>query len=79
MAIELSTYEHQLLKEIRETPQKYHNNILQIVRLFRESVIPPKTKKGQKYNFYDLKGVGKEIWEGIDAQEYVNRERESWK
>ncbi len=23
-------------------------------------------------------GLGKEIWEGIDAQEYVNSERESW-
>lgn len=35
-------------------------------------------KKEQKSNIYDLKGVGKEIWEGIDAQEYVNNERESW-
>jgi hypothetical protein len=35
-------------------------------------------KKEQKGNIYDLKGVGKEIWEGMDAQEYVNKERESW-
>jgi hypothetical protein len=35
-------------------------------------------KKEQKGNIYGLKGVGKEIWEGIDAQEYVNKERESW-
>ena len=25
-----------------------------------------------------LQGLGKEIWAGIDAQEYVNRERSSW-
>jgi hypothetical protein len=25
-----------------------------------------------------LRGLGKEIWEGIDAQEYVARERASW-
>jgi hypothetical protein len=25
-----------------------------------------------------LCGLGKEIWEGIDAQEYVNSERASW-
>lgn len=31
-----------------------------------------------KTNIYDIKGVGKEIWEGIDAQEYVDRERSSW-
>lgn len=26
----------------------------------------------------ELRGLGKEIWEGMDAQEYVNRERTSW-
>ena len=25
-----------------------------------------------------LQGLGKEIWEGIDVQEYVDRERASW-
>ena len=25
-----------------------------------------------------LEGLGKEIWEGIDAQEYVKRERVGW-
>jgi hypothetical protein len=32
----------------------------------------------EKYSLMDLCGLGKEIWEGIDAQEYVNRERASW-
>lgn len=36
-------------------------------------------EKEQKSNIYDIKGVGKEIWNGIDAQEYVNKERASWK
>jgi hypothetical protein len=35
-------------------------------------------KREQKCNIYDLKGVGKEIWEEVDAQEYVNKERASW-
>ncbi len=26
----------------------------------------------------ELRGLGKEVWEGMDAQEYVNRERTSW-
>jgi len=33
-----STYEEQLAKEIKETPEEYLPNLLQIVRLFRESV-----------------------------------------
>lgn len=35
-------------------------------------------ERDRKLNIYDIKGVGKEIWEGIDAQEYVNKERASW-
>lgn len=26
----------------------------------------------------ELRGLGKEIWEGIDAQDYVNRLRDEW-
>ncbi len=35
-------------------------------------------EREQKCNIYNIKGVGKEIWEGIDAQEYVNEERALW-
>ena len=28
--------------------------------------------------FSELRGVGKEIWQGIDAQEYVNQKRDEW-
>ena len=33
---------------------------------------------GEKHSIMELRGLGAEIWEGIDAQEYVNRERASW-
>ena len=26
----------------------------------------------------ELQGLGKDIWQGMDAQEYVDRERASW-
>ena len=35
-------------------------------------------ERDQRLNIYDIKGVGKEVWNGIDAQEYVNKERASW-
>lgn len=31
-----------------------------------------------KHSIMELHGLGKEIWEGIDAQEYVNRLRDEW-
>ncbi|MCG8583764.1 MAG: hypothetical protein MI757_03535 [Pirellulales bacterium] len=35
-------------------------------------------KNGGKHRVTDLRGLGKEIWEGIDADEYVAKERDSW-
>lgn len=32
----------------------------------------------KRYSILELRGLGKELWNGIDAQEYVNRERASW-
>ena len=31
-----------------------------------------------QHSIMELRGLGKEIWQGIDAQEYVNQERASW-
>lgn len=31
-----------------------------------------------KRNILELEGLGKEIWQGVDAQEYVNQERAFW-
>lgn len=28
-----------------------------------------------RHSIMELRGLGKEIWQGIDAQEYVNQER----
>ncbi len=39
----------------------------------RQSVIPH-----PKRSILELEGLGKEIWNGIDAGEYVNQERDSW-
>ena len=30
------------------------------------------------HSITELRGLGKEIWHGQDAQEYVNQERDSW-
>ena len=33
---------------------------------------------GKKHSIMEIEGLGKEIWQGVDAQEYVNQERTSW-
>ncbi len=42
-----------------------------------ESQVQADSRKGGR-SIMELQGLGKEIWEGIDAQEYVNAERDSW-
>lgn len=32
----------------------------------------------EKHSILELAGLGKEVWEGIDAQEYVNQLRSEW-
>ena len=32
----------------------------------------------QTHSIMELKGLGKQIWQGIDADEYVAKERDSW-
>lgn len=31
-----------------------------------------------QHSLLELEGLGKEIWEGVDAQEYVNELRKEW-
>ena len=31
-----------------------------------------------KRNIADIRGLGKEIWEGVDVDAYINEERDSW-
>jgi len=49
------------------------------LKLLEELAIIVRSKvKKKKRSILELEGLGKEIWESIDAQEYVDRERESW-
>ncbi len=32
----------------------------------------------EQHSIMELEGLGAEIWQGIDAQEYVRQERASW-
>jgi hypothetical protein len=36
--------------------------------------VPPVRKR----SLLELRGLGKEVWEGVDPVEYVKQERDSW-
>lgn len=46
----------------------------------RERLIRTLRRKSHKprHHITELKGLGKEVWQGVDAQKYINAERDSW-
>jgi hypothetical protein len=72
MSTEISVYEKQLIREIKRTPKEYLPNLLQIVRLFRESVTLKPAEASFRQGWKEaLAGETRpvsELWEGIDAK-----------
>ena len=68
----VSTYEEQLVREIHETPTEYWPNLLQLIRLFRESVmLRPAVvsfRQGWQEAMTGQTRPVSELWEGIDAE-----------
>ncbi|MEP7337276.1 MAG: hypothetical protein ABI977_05985 [Acidobacteriota bacterium] len=52
---------------------------LKLIALLTQGLMETETKPEPPLrSLMELHGLGKEIWEGIDAQEYVNQLREEW-
>ena len=70
--MEPSRYEEELIKEMRETPEEYYPNLLQIVRLFRESVALKPAEASFRQGWQEAQ-LGQtrpvsELWKDIDAE-----------
>ena len=65
------------LRHIKHLPRKVRLELLALTTqdLAAEEEATPATRKR---SLMELHGLGKELWEGIDAQEYVNELRGEW-
>jgi hypothetical protein len=72
MAIEVSVYEDKVLKEVRKTPGEYLPNLLQLVRLFRESVSLKPAADSFRQGWQEAQSGQtrpiSELWDDIDAE-----------
>jgi hypothetical protein len=50
----------------------------ELVKLLVDSLDIAEPSARRKRSILELRGLGKEIWQGIDAQEYVNHLRSEW-
>ena len=64
-----------LVREIQSLAQEEQLSLVEIISARLKNTLGG--KRG-KHSFLELEGLGAEIWKGIDAQEYVQKERESW-
>jgi len=70
-----SKYQIVIPREAREKLDLKAGDKLIIKANNEKIIIYPQPKNYAKYSL----GLGKEIWQGIDATEYIKKERETWK
>ncbi len=57
-----------------EIPAKYRF----LLDWYESDYAPPTRKGSREDSILELKGLGKEIWKNVDADEYVRKLREGW-
>ena len=72
MSFELSTYEEQLINEMRQTLEEHLPNLLQIIRLFRESVALKPAEASFRQGWQEAQAGQtrpvSELWKDIEAE-----------
>ncbi|MCC7208976.1 MAG: hypothetical protein IT323_16825 [Anaerolineae bacterium] len=62
-----------ILKEIRALPVEDQKRLM---KLMVDLLAQPVEKPTRRRSLRELRGLGKEIWAGVDAQEYIDRQRD---
>jgi len=73
MAADTSRYD-ELLSQARQLEPEDQLRLLEDVAV----LLRQQMGSARLHSIVELKGLGKDIWQGIDAQEYVDQERSSW-
>jgi hypothetical protein len=60
-----------LIKAVRRLPRADRLRLVEV--LLRDNETAP-----SNHHLKELRGLGKDIWKSIDAQEYVDSERDEW-
>ena len=63
-----------IVEEIRALPIETRKQLITVIVDSLTEVNPT----DRTHTLRELRGLGKEIWSGIEAQEYINQERDEW-
>ena len=72
--LNIKNFPDSLHRKLKARAKRENRSVAQeVTRILADAVEEPR-----KLNIMDLEGLGKDLWEGIDAGEYVRKERDSW-
>lgn len=66
------------LENIYREISKLNNKEKKIILSKLVTEINLSSSQDGKYSITGIRGIGKEIWHGVDAQKYVDNERVAW-
>ena len=71
----MSTYSYrQVLNHVQQLTAEEQLQLMEdLVAIIRKQCVPRPL-----HSILELKGLGKEVWEGVDVDAYINQERDSW-
>lgn len=69
-----STRHKKILEEVEKLNQTEQLRLLEQIAV----LIRNKTTMKNRRSILEIQGMGKDVWRNIDAQKYVNKERDSW-
>jgi NCAIR mutase (PurE)-related protein len=65
----------ELVRIARRLPEREQ---LELIARLSAPLAKKRARRAQRVTWMEMAGVDAQIWKGIDAQEYVKRERASW-
>lgn len=65
---------------VREAQALSSEERRELIKLLVDTLGNPEADETQneRRSLRELRGLGKEIWQGIDAQDYINQQRDEW-
>jgi antitoxin FitA-like protein len=72
--LNIKNFPDDLYERLQERAEREHRSLAQqVIHLLEELMGVPKL-----YSILELRGLGKELWKGIEPVEHVRAERDSW-
>lgn len=73
MTMSKPTYEDVLIRAQQLDPAEQIHLLEELASLVRQQMTP-QTRR----SILELQGLGKEIWQDVDVEDYIEQERDSW-